>query len=347
MYGRRRMFNTSAAAALFLLLLTSCAQPPPEGPRPPREGIVWPPTPARPRIEFRGSFSGPEDLGIKRGFLRRVREVFTGVSRPRLIRPMTVVVNVNGEIFVGDPGSNGVHRFNLKEGGYDLVLGPRGSPLPSPVALTGAPEGEVYVVDSILDQVLVIRPGSRFASPLNLKAELKQPTSVAVDPVTKRLYVVDAGSHAIKVFKPDGTLYSEFGGRGRGNGQFNYPICIWLNGDRLFVTDALNFRVQIFDLEGRFISKFGRIGDATGYFARPKGVSTDSFGHVYVVDSLLHAVQIFDQRGRFLLSFGSQGSGPGEFWLPTGIFIGRDDMIYIADSHNRRIQIFRYIGGGP
>jgi len=92
---------------------------------------------------------------------------------------------------------------------------------------------------------------------------------------------------------------------------------------------------------------FGRLGDATGLLSRPKGVATDSFGHVYVVDSLFHTLQVFDASGRFLLNLGGQGRSPGEFWLPTGIFIGEKDTIYVADSHNRRVQVFRYIGGQP
>ena len=81
--------------------------------------------------------------------------------------------------------------------------------------------------------------------------------------------------------------------------------------------------------------------------SRPKGVATDSYGHIYVVDALFHSMQLFNKSGKFLLNVGRRGNATGEFLLPTGIYITHDNMIYVADSHNSRIQVFRYIGNRP
>ena len=51
----------------------------------------------------------------------------------------------------------------------------------------------------------------------------------------------------------------------------------------LIVADSLNFRIQRFSASGDFLSSFGINGDRPGSFSRPKGVATDSHGHVYVV----------------------------------------------------------------
>jgi sugar lactone lactonase YvrE len=96
--------------------------------------------------------------------------------------------------------------------------------------------------------------------------------------------------------------------------------------------------------DGTFLWAFGKVGDHAGDFARPKGIATDSFGHVYVIDALFHSVQIFDRRGVLLLSIGGRGHGEGQFWLPNGIFISADNTIFVADSYNKRVQVFRYIG---
>lgn len=332
-----------AAAVAMGVALGGCgSQPLPaqEGPLP-----VWPPAPAEPRIAFVEAFTKPEDIGIERGLLQRLAEAVFGGSESRLVRPMAVVA-VGEVLYVADAGVKGVHRFNRAERRYDLLRGERDLPLPSPVGLARGAKGEVYVTDSALGQVLVMQPGAKSATRLSLDANLKQPTGIAVDPTTGRLFVVDTGMHRIAVFNPDGTLESTIGRRGAGDGEFNYPTLAWRDkGGRLYVTDSLNFRTQIFDERGQFMGKFGRIGDGTGDSARQKGIATDRHGHVYVVDALFHAMQIFDPSGRFLLSVGEQGSGRGEFWLPAGIFIGEGDMIYVADSYNRRIQVFRYVGG--
>jgi DNA-binding beta-propeller fold protein YncE len=226
-----------------------------------------------------------------------------------------------------------------------LIGLPDDGPLPSPIALAVGDKGEVYVTDSVLAEVLVIRPGARAAVPVALP-KMGQPTGIAFDPMSERTYVVDTTAHHVNVFNRDSTLHSSFGRRGTGDGEFNYPTLLWRDpAGQLYVTDSLNFRIQIFDATGRFIGKFGQSGDGAGDFMRQKGVATDSFGHVYIADALFNALQIFDSSGQLLLSVGNLGSGRGEFWLPAGVFIDSDDSIYVADSYNHRIQVFRYIGG--
>ena len=306
--------------------------------------LVWPDIPNPPRIAYVKQFSKPDDFDISKGFFQRLGELIFGGSEARLIRPMAVVA-ANGAVYVADPGANGVHRFDQTAARYDLIVAADGQALPSPVALALGSEGEVYVADSDLAKVLVIRPGAKTATPLALP-DMTQPTGIAFDRSNGNLYVVDTGAHRVNVFKRDGTLAFAFGGRGDGAGEFNYPTLIWLDpAGRLYVTDSLNFRIQMFDRQGKYLSGFGQVGDGSGDNMRPKSVATDSHGHVYVVDALHNALQIFDGQGRYLLSVGSIGSDRGEFWLPAGIFIGENDTIYIADSYNQRIQVLRYIGG--
>jgi sugar lactone lactonase YvrE len=258
------------------------------------------------------------------------------------------VVASGGVIHVADPGAGGVHRFDTQGGGYSWITGPKGRPLPSPVGLARGANGEVYLTDSALAGVYVIRPGAKEAEPLALRAALKQPTGIAFDATGGKLYVTDTAAHCILVFSRSGELLSRIGQRGTGEGEFNFPTYITLTrSGRLYVNDSLNFRLQAFDAQGKFVNAFGRQGDGAGDAMRQKGVAIDRYGHIYVVDALLHALQIFDDAGRLLLPVGERGQQPGEFWLPTGIFIDPDDRdtIYIADSFNQRVQVLRYVGG--
>jgi DNA-binding beta-propeller fold protein YncE len=257
------------------------------------------------------------------------------------------VVSSGGIVYVADPGARGVHRFDSAAGDYTLITAADDAPLPSPVGLARGASGEIYVADSKLAQVFVIRPGAKTAVPLRLDVKLTQPTGIAFDAASGRLHVVDTAEHRVHIFERDGSLAGSIGRRGAGDGEFNYPTYIWRTAQgRLYVTDSLNFRVQAFDARGQFVGKFGRQGDGTGDAARQKGVATDRYGHVYVVDALFHGMQIFDATGRLLLPVGERGHERGEFWLPTGIFIDQDDdTIYVADAYNQRVQVLRYIGG--
>lgn len=309
---------------------------------------VWPQKPAKARIAYVKTFASAADLGISKGFFARIVDFFTGRQDRHLVRPMAVLVTGNGKIYVADPGSRAVHRFDTKSSKYTLILAQDNQALASPVGLAMGVKGEVYITDSFLGQVYVVRAGSDTAEIMELEVAPEQPTNIAVDRKSQRLYVVDSARHHIKVYRPDGSLLNIIGRRGNEDGEFNFPSMVWLdNQDRLLVSDALNFRIQIFDLDGRFINKFGLHGDGTGDMSRPKGVATDSQGHIYVVDALFHSIQLFNDSGEFLLNVGHQGNAAGEFLLPTGIYITYDNMIYIADSHNSRIQVFRYIGNQP
>ena len=309
------------------------------------ERLVWPQEPAPPRVEFVRVFSRPADLGIGKGFFERLKDLFFGEAESRIVRPMAVVAS-SGIVYVADPGARGVHRFDTAAGSYTLITAADEAPLPSPVGLALGAGGEVYVADSRLAQVFVIRPGAKSAVAIRLDVKLTQPTGIAFDAASGRLYVADTAEHRIHIFERDGSLAGSIGRPGSGDGEFNYPTYLWRTPQgRLYVTDSLNFRVQVFDERGQFAGKFGRQGDGTGDAARQKGLAADRNGHVYVVDALFHAFQIFDGAGRLLLPVGERGQEHGEFWLPTGIFIDDDDMIYIADSYNQRVQVFRYIGG--
>jgi len=309
---------------------------------------VWPEKPAQARIAYVRSFASPRDLGISKGFFAQIADFITGGTDWHLVRPMAVLATTDGIIYVADPGSKAVHRFDTIKGKHKLIIGKDNQVLPSPVGLALGAKGELYITDSALGQVFVLPVGADTAEVLDLKITPDQPTNIVVDQISKRLYVVDAALHHIKVYEPNGALLKTIGRRGDGNGEFNFPSMIWLdNKDRLLVSDALNFRVQIFDLDGRFVSKFGHHGDGTGDLSRPKGVATDQYGHIYVVDALFHSVQVFNESGEFLLNVGGQGNAVGEFLLPTGIYISHDNMIYVADSHNNRIQVFRYMGVQP
>jgi DNA-binding beta-propeller fold protein YncE len=338
------MAVTVRTAALILASLLSACAPPAQtvGNNSP---LVWPAAPDAARIAFVKSFSRPDDLGISRGFFQRVADALFGNDESRLVRPMAVVA-AGDIVYVADPGAKGVHRFDQKAGRYDLIYAAGGTALVSPVGLALGAAGEVYVSDSALAAVFVIRAGAKEATQLSLGTALGQPTGIAFDAATGRLFVVDTGAHRVNVFRRDGSLESSFGQRGTAEGEFNYPTLIWRTPQgRLYVTDSLNFRIQSFDGSGRFLAKFGGLGDGTGDLPRQKGVATDRYGHIYVVDSLFHAIQIFDSNGRFLLSVGGLGQERGEFRLPTGLFIGPDDKIYVADSFNQRVQVLRYIGG--
>ncbi|MCX7146341.1 MAG: hypothetical protein NT042_09095, partial [Sulfuritalea sp.] len=127
-----------------------------------QEKLVWPHAPAQPRVEFVRTFSRAADLGIDKGFFERLKDLLFGEAETRIRRPMAVVTS-GGIIYVADPGAKGVHRFDTAGGDYALIIAGDDTPLPSPVGLARGAAGEVYVADSQLGKIFVIRPGAKSA----------------------------------------------------------------------------------------------------------------------------------------------------------------------------------------
>ena len=136
---------------------------------------------------------------------------------------------------------------------------------------------------------------------------------VDVDPAGN-IYIADSGHNLIAKVAPDSggvnaTSYHHVlvagrnggdGTSGAGNGEFNFPIDVAVDGSYLYVADKFNNRIQ----------KFHIVGDALDFVAK--------WGH----------------NG----GDGSSGTGPGEFWQPCGIAADHEGNIFVADYGNRRIQ---------
>ncbi|MFV2059061.1 MAG: 6-bladed beta-propeller [Gammaproteobacteria bacterium] len=308
--------------------------------------LIWPSKPEKPRIAFAGSFSNAEDLGIEKGFFKWVVEVFAGEEQQRLVTPMGIIGTTDNLIYVADPGVQGVHRFDMPNNDYTLIRLPNDQLMQQPVSLAIGRNGSVFITDSTAGKIYKLKKGEDEARVFHTDESVSQPTGISVDQDTGWVYVVDTINHQVKVFEESGEYLMSFGGRGGGQGKFNFPTMIWRDKkDQLLISDSMNFRVQTFTVQGQFVKSFGKIGSGGGQHSRPKGIASDNNGNIYVVDSMFAVIQMFSPEGEFLMHFGQAGNKKGEFWLPTNVFIKENEAIYVADTFNKRIQVFYYIGG--
>ena len=329
-------------AAFAVGLLASCATSPPVAADKPA-GPVWPPPPDPPRITYVGSLRVPHDIGQSLAVFTRVGRWFTGDKgeSQALQKPFGLALDESGNLCVTDTGANLVCFLDFTRKKWRRYPAAGKTSFASPVAVARR-NGIFYVADSELGRVLAFHDNG--ASVFAIAAPLRRPVGLAI--AGSSLAVVDSQTHTVFVFDLKGKFLFQFGRRGIGPGEFNFPTHIAADAQgRWLVTDSLNCRIQVFSPDGKFISQFGSSGDTSGHFGRPKGVAVDGDGHIYVVDAVFDNVQIFDTTGRLLLNFGGSGGGPGEFSLPNGIAIAPDNSIYVADGYNHRVQIFKYLGG--
>lgn len=333
----------AAAALAVLALLGGCARQTASGPSAePAQPIVWPQPPEQARIAYVQSIYRPADFGIKVGAFARFGRWLTGSEKGNepLIKPFGIALDEDDNICLTDTGANVVcfyDRTKKQWRRWDRIGNIRFS---APVAVAKR-HGVIYVADSALGKVVAFDQNAKLV--FQITNHLEHPAGLAI--LGDQLFVADSRRHCVVVFDLRGSYRSEFGRRGTGPGEFNFPTHLTADAaGTLYVTDSMNGRVQMLDAQGRFKAQAGILGDRPGQFGRPKGVAVDSFGHLYAIDALFDNLQVFDQGGRILLSVGAAGPKPGEFWLPNGVAISRTNEIFITDSYNRRVQILKYIG---
>ncbi len=306
-------------------------------------GLFWPPPPAEIKIFFVKSIYSAKDIGIKPGFFKKLKRVIIGEENDGLNKPVAVAVDRQKNIYVCDTGRPSLHIFKQKEKEYKRITAINKQELISPVAVAVSGEGLIFLADSKLKKVFCLNRKGLFQFSVGDSKKMLRPAGLAIS--KDKLYIADCAAHRILIFDLKGNFLGEFGKRGKGYGEFNYPTSISADNEgKIYVADTLNFRIQVFGSDNKFLYQLGQAGDTSGSFARPKGVGVDSFGHIYITDGLFDNLQIFSQKKEFLLNLGGAGHQEGEFWIPGGVAVDADNYIYVADSYNHRLQIFHYIG---
>jgi DNA-binding beta-propeller fold protein YncE len=325
---------------LAILGLAGCAH---TGPATPPASVVWPPPPDEPRVRFVSAISQPADFGFKSSGWSKVANWIIGapVENQKFRKPFGLGLDESDNLCLTDTGANVVWFFDLAQSHCQRWEKVGKLRFLSPVAV--AKRGNtIFVADSALGSVIAFDTKGKLL--FEIKRELQRPVGLAIS--NGQLFVADSQLNAIVVFDLNGRFLRQFGERGGGPGEFNFPTHVTVDAQgSVLVTDSMNGRIQRLDPQGKYESRIGSPGDSSGHFSRPKGVAMDSQGHVYVVDGLFGNIQIFNSEGQLLLALGGVGSKPGEFWLPNGIAISHDNRIFVADSYNRRMQILKYVGG--
>jgi DNA-binding beta-propeller fold protein YncE len=319
-----------------VLLAVSCATRTPEK----KEELVWPLPPEEPKIRFVRAYCCMDDFG-KSGSDAWLESLFGASGTLRMSKPYGITTDDAGKIYVTDTGFRTVWVFDEKAKKITML---GAGALGTPIGVAVDAKGKVFVSDARGQRVYAYDQNGKQVMALGQKDEFGNPTGLAIDRGTNRLYVANSKLHKIRVYDTEsGKFLFDIGGRGSDDGRLNFPTNLFIKNSKLYVSDTGNFRVQVFDIEGQFLKTFGKVGDRFGEFSRPRGVGVDSEGHIYVADSAFDNFQIFSDDGKILLFVGARGSNPGFFSIPAGLHIDDHDRIYVADQYNNRVQVFQYL----
>jgi DNA-binding beta-propeller fold protein YncE len=204
-----------------------------------------------------------------------------------------------------------------------------------PTDVATLPSGGAYVADRSGQDIQQL-DGSGNAI-VRWTTEPRLPFSVT--PTANGLYAPEANQ--VSLYDPVGTLLSQFGSTGAGQGQLGFAAGSAADADgNLYVAERSNNRVQKFDPTGSSLAVFGSLGSGDGQLKSPMDVAVDSAGNVYVADSGNNRIEKFGATGDFRSKFGSAGNGDGQLSVPTGVAVDANGHVFVSDNFNNRIQEF-------
>jgi hypothetical protein len=280
-----------------------------------------------------------------------------GSKEGQLMNPLGMAVSAEG-LFVSDYANARICVFNLQPP-HALVrcIGKGGAvPALSPTSAAG----------SSLDAA------ASSPSSSSLTSLLRNPWSVAVDPLSGELFVSDSGASKILVFASatgeflrafGGVVGSSGGGGGvsggtnAAGGRFRHPAGLAIYTPPAMLQQHLQQQQQG---NAATVTPAVTASPLNGVAATPLSPTSSSTlastlstqQLLFVCDRDKHRMQCFDLQGRLLRTWGSNGSGAGQFLHPSGVAVSvaplgnnqQQPLVYVCDSSNHRVQVFTLSG---
>lgn len=132
----------------------------------------------------------------------------------------------------------------------------------------------------------------------------------------------------------------EWGTRGAGPGQFDYPSSIATAPDGSVYVGSGYYRVQKFSASGQFLLEW-TLYDRIGNPAYTGRICVAPSGLVYVTCPEDPSVQMFSPEGVEIKRWGEWGTGFGGFIYPLGLAFGLGGELYVSDTSRFKILRFR------
>ena len=158
-----------------------------------------------------------------------------------------------------------------------------------------------------------------------------------------QILVAEQSNHRVQQFNVHtGEGVNVFGKEGKGLGEFQHPVDVYLDGqERVVVADINRPEIQVFTKEGLPLLSFG-----LGTLRCPVGCAFQENTFI-VSDARNHCLKIFDSSGKFFRKIGAQGKGDGQLNWPIAFCVeksGNHHNILVSDYNNKRIVQFTMEG---
>jgi DNA-binding beta-propeller fold protein YncE len=209
-------------------------------------------------------------------------------------RPSGIAIDRAGHVYVADAGN---HRVQKLAPGGTLVAEWKGAEpgFYGPRRIAIGPDDSIYVVDQGHSRIIKFSPDGGVLSTWGTKGtgngQFDDPTSVAVDSTTNKVYAADPINKLIQIFDSNGTFLAKWSVPEWGQPQGFEDLRVDPKAGRLYASSANMDSVLMFDLNGK------RVGSLTpkppDRLERPSALALAN-GKIYVLNLEGNRVSIID-----------------------------------------------------
>ncbi|RKZ65510.1 MAG: hypothetical protein DRQ48_11565, partial [Gammaproteobacteria bacterium] len=167
---------------------------------------------------------------------------------------------------------------------------------------------------------------------------LSKPLDVAVNPVTRNIYVSSSGNRQILELTSAGVFVRQWS-----SPDFSttiYGVATDPSGQFIYLADSGYGRIYKYDTNGNRVTQWGAVGSAPD-LRWPRGISVDASGNVYVASTDNNEIVKFDADGNFIKNFHGPNNDIDGSFHPRAIDVNTaTGDIYATSSYDHRIDRF-------
>ena len=166
-----------------------------------------------------------------------------------------------------------------------------------------------------------------------------------------RFVEVEPQAKGGKIFEADGTFVLAFGEKGRGEGQFEFPLAVGVDADdNIYITDrGVTSKILVFNDKGVYKRTIQAPPPSAEYMEQMSKKDTKTLlsdvaiakdGRIYATDNNLHRLVIMENSGKLIKDVGGPGTEEGRFSAPQKLAINEKGEVHVCNGFNRRIEVF-------